>query len=343
MSDLRFDPVSGHWVSIASNRNDRPFEYVPSAQVVKRPLCPFCAGNESETPSQVLAYDAQGQVVSGENDSWMVRVIPNKYPSFSLASSNARATKNNTAAGSAFQNGNCHGVQELIIPTRQHLVSLAELSDAETRFSIQAAQSRVATIRDADDMKHAMLFTNCRSAAGASLEHIHTQLIASPIQSTALESRCQRNEAHFAEHGITLLDAIVQWETEQQERMIEQSEHFSVICPYASRFAFQTWLVPKAGVPTFETASPAIADELGCLIRRHIARLESFLVKPAYNVLFHMPPFDSADRNPWFVEIFPRLTTPAGYELGTDIWINPVSPETASRRFRQMLHNEKNT
>jgi len=346
MSDLRFDPVSGHWVSIATNRNDRPFEYVPVDQVVKRPLCPFCAGNESnesETPLQILAYDAAGSLVSKESDLWSVRVVANKYPSFSVVSANGKASEESPVGDSAYGHGNSHGVQELIIPTPRHVVSLGELSETESRLSIRAAQSRITTVRDADQMKHAMLFTNCRSAAGASLEHIHTQLIASPIQSIALTSRCERNQEHLSKKGTSLLESIARWEIEKQERVIEQSEHFSVLCPYASRFPFQTWIVPKVSETTFENTPEAVADELGNLIRRHIQRLETILVEPAYNVLFHMPPFDSAENNPWFVEILPRLTTPAGYELGTDIWINPVAPETASRRFRQVEQNEKST
>ena len=132
-----------------------------------------------------------------------------------------------------------------------------------------------------------------------------------------------------------MLDSIATWEVEQEQRVIEKTRHFTIVCPYASRFAFQTWIIPTELGTCFEDAAGEVIEELGMLIFRHVGRLESILVEPAYNVLFHMPPFKASDSNPWFVEIIPRLTTAAGFELGTDIWINPVSPETASRRFRQ--------
>ncbi len=337
MSDLRFDPVSGHWVSIATNRNDRPFEYVPSEQIVKRPLCPFCAGNESETPAELMVYNAAGESVDHADDSWLVRVVPNKYPSFSMASESGQPKTQSVefTPGSAYRSGTDHGIQELIIPTSRHMVSIGDLTEQEATVGMQACQQRIAAIRSGGQMQHAMLFTNCRSAAGASLEHIHSQLIASPIQSAALESRCRRNVEHSNEHGKLLLESIVQWELEKGDRIIEQTEHFTVLCPYASRFAFQTWIVPTRHGPYFDQIDSEVTADLTQLVQRQVQRLEATLDQPAYNVLYHIPPFDQSEGNPWFVEIFPRLTTPAGFELGTDIWINPVAPETASRRLCQ--------
>lgn len=336
MSDIRFDPISGYWVTIAPNRNDRPVEFVPSERVVKRLLCPFCAGNESQTPANLASYGDNRELVS-EDEPWVVRVVPNKYPSFSVdgGDNGFLPNRNGLAPGNGlYDSFSSHGIQELVIPSSRHLVSLSQLTQNEAQVAMTAYRDRVGEAGN-KGLAHAMLFTNCRSSAGASLEHIHTQLIAAPILGTAVRERVVRNRDYFAKHGQQLIHALTDWELSENERIVDQTDNFSLICPFASRFAFQTWIVPNRGLPGLLECENSIADELALLIKKQIGRLESILTEPAYNVLFHLPPFAEMDSLPWFVEIFPRLTTSAGFELGTDIWVNPVAPETATRRLRQ--------
>lgn len=336
MSDIRFDPITGHWVTIAPNRNDRPVEFIPAERVVKRILCPFCAGNELETPTSLGSYDKDGNQVS-EDKPWLVRVFANKFPSFSVAGekNGVPSAANGDAPGEGlFESLSGHGLQELIIPSYRHLQSLGQLTLEENRVSHLAYRDRIEYAAQ-QGLAHPMLFTNCRSSAGASLEHIHTQLIVAPVLGESVKQRIARNNDYRARHQQDLIHALNDWEISRQERVVERSENFSVICPYASRFAFQMWIVPNRELPTFHQCSESILMELATLSRKQINRLESALDEPAYNVLFHLPPFAEMDSQPWYVEIFPRITTPAGFELGTDIWVNPVSPEIATRRLLQ--------
>jgi len=336
MSDIRFDPVTGHWVTIAPNRSDRPVEFIPTERIVKRILCPFCAGNELETPTSLASYDTFGNQIS-DDKPWLARVFANKYPSFSVdgGDNGTLPAANGHAPGNGlYESLPDHGIQELIIPSYRHLQSLGQLTPEETRVAHIAYRDRI-EFASKQDLAHAMLFTNCRSSAGASLEHIHTQLIVSPVQSDAVRRRVERNNKYRENHQQHLIHALRDWELSREARVIEESENFTLICPYASRFAFQTWIIPKPELPTFHRCPESILEELATISRKQIARLESVLDEPAYNVLFHLPPFTEMDTQPWFVEIFPRITTPAGFELGTDIWVNPVSPEIATRRLRQ--------
>jgi len=336
MSDIRFDPISAQWVTIAPNRNDRPVEFIPTERIIKRLLCPFCVGNEQETPTALASYDGDGnQIKSGE--PWLVRVVPNKYPSFSVAGGNngIPTEANGQAPGNGlYESLSDHGIQELILPSSTHHHSLGQLSARETVVSHLAYRDRIESAAH-QSLAHAMLFTNCRSSAGASLEHIHSQLIVSPIQSDAVNQRVARNNAYRQSNDQHLVHALNDWELSQSDRVVEQSENFSVVCPYASRFAFQTWIVPNSELPVFHKCPSDIIEELALLVRQQVMRLESILDEPAYNVLYHLPPFSEVKTQPWFVEIFPRITTPAGLELGTDIWVNPVSPEIATRRLKQ--------
>lgn len=337
MSDIRFDPISGQWVTIAPNRNDRPVEFIPTERIIKRLLCPFCAGNEMETPATLASYDRDGKTISGD-DPWLVRVVPNKFPSFSVAGGNngIPSEANGQAPGNGlYESLSDHGIQELILPSSAHHQSIGQLSEEEIVVAHLAYRDRIQSAAG-QNLAHPMLFTNCRSSAGASLEHIHSQLIVSPILSDAVSQRVARNKKYRQSNDQHLIHALSDWELTQSNRVVEQSEFFTVVCPYASRFAFQTWIIPNAELPVFHKCSGAVLEDLAKLTRKMVVQLESILDEPAYNVLFHLPPFSEMETQPWFVEIFPRITTPAGLELGTDIWVNPVSPEIASRRLRQI-------
>ena len=337
MSDIRFDPISGQWVTIAPNRNDRPVEFIPTEHIIKRLLCPFCAGNELETPPTLSSYDREGNVIT-DNELWTVRVVPNKYPSFSVAGgNNGIPTKaNGQAPGNGlYESLSDHGIQELILPSSTHHQSIGQLTEEEVMVAHLAYRDRI-EFASKQNLAHAMLFTNCRSSAGASLEHIHSQLIVSPILSDAVSQRVARNQKYRDKNNQHLVHALGDWELSQSDRVVEQSEFFTVVCPYASRFAFQTWIIPNPELPVLHKCSTAVLEDLAKLTRKMVVQLESILDEPAYNVLFHLPPFSEMETQPWFVEIFPRITTPAGLELGTDIWVNPVSPEIATRRLRQV-------
>lgn len=334
MSDIRFDPITGYWVTVATNRNDRPVEFIPNERIVKRILCPFCAGNELETPASLACYNEHGIKVDDEQP-WLVRVFANKYPAFTPPHEQDEAPHEVPTQNGLYQSLRSPGVQELVIPSSRHLQGLDLLTEQENFVTHLAYRERVEAASRVAGMQHAMLFTNCRSSAGASLEHIHTQLIASPVLSASTQARVERNQAYQAAYGQHQIHALVDWELAQEKRIVDRSENFTVLCPFASRFAFQMWIVPNASVPGFLQSSDSILKELALLSQKQTARLESSLDEPAYNVLFHLPPFAEMDSQPWFVEIFPRITTAAGFELGTDIWVNPVSPEIAARRLRQ--------
>lgn len=330
MSDLRYDPVFDVWTVIAENRRDRPVEFVPIEQVRKPLICPFCAGNEDETPPPVLLFDAEGEPLAGNHPGrWTARVFPNRYPTYAAESVPSRAV-----AG-PYLSDHGAGVQELVIPTPRHVVSLSELNEPEWLAGLLAARNRVAALQRDQRLKHTMLFGNCRFEAGASIEHVHLQLIGSPLVSPALERRGERLRRHLEETGATLLESVLAFEEREEKRLVARTRHWSMFCPLASRVPFQVWIVPVGRTRRFADLSRDEVVELGRLTGQYVARLEALLGTPGYNWMVHELPFADADASHCFVEVTPRLAKLAGYELGTDIWVNPVSPETAARRLRQ--------
>lgn len=329
MSDLRYDPVSDHWVTIAKNRLERPTEFIPLEQVRQQLICPFCRGNEDQTPIGIAAYLDDGQPLDESHDpaSWTVRVVPNKFPSFSDA-------RDNETISNPYRWSSENGQQLLIIPTSRHLTSISELNEEELHVMLMACQKQIAAMKSNASIKHVILFMNCRSSAGASLGHIHLQLIGSPVVSGYLEGRVQRNLQSVQQHGCSLIKRILNWEIEQKVRIVKLTENFCIFCPFASRFAFQIWIVPIDPQGGFINCSPAKRDELSQLCRSMVEQLEVLLDQPAYNLLLHNAPFHASDYDHWYIELFPRLTCSAGFEWGTDIWVNPVSPEAAARRLQ---------
>ena len=328
MSDLRLDPINGQWVAIAKNRIHRPMEFVPMEQRRQQLLCPFCKGNEEQTPDAIALYDQHGSLQSNSK-SWSARVVPNKYPSFS---------KNGVVEQPTGPPGICSsntgvGVQELIIPSPRHVASISDLTDVELKLAIQVAQERISFFRSVDGIGHAMLFMNCRFAAGASLSHIHLQLIGSPVVSGHLLSRVERDQNHRQEHGCSLIESLMNWEIEQSQRVVKLTDAFCVVCPFASRCPFQVRIIPRNTATGFLDLDSDTITELASHCKDVIKQLESHVQEPAYNLLLHLDPFASEQGN-WFVELLPRLTKGAGFELGTDIWVNPVPPESAAEQLR---------
>ena len=331
MSDLRFDPVTHQWVSIAENRRNRPVEFAPVEQARHQVICPFCAGNEDETPPALEEFDANLEPLAppdtDEANAWSVRVAPNKYPAFE---GEGIDPKTNTGP---FRTANDFGVQELIIPTPRHVSTIGELEDEELKRAFHVARLRIANLKETDGIEHAMLFLNCRMEAGASIEHTHFQLLGSPILSRSLESRVQISDAYYRDNHQSLVQRIVEWEISQNKRVVRNTENFSMFCPFASRQPLTVWIAPVETPEPF-VDSEHLLDELTELCLDAVNRIETLLERPAYNLLLHQQPFSSDGPDHWYVEIFPRMATQAGYEWGTDFWVNPVAPETAAKRFR---------
>lgn len=340
MSDFRHDPIDDQWVSIADHRCDRPMEFEPVEKIVSKIVCPFCRGNESETPTTRAAYSNDGSLLSSEDSEWSTRVVNNKFPSFSLCADGDQTKPGNESEG-LFGTSKMCGVQELIIPTSRHVVSLSELTKEELLVAFRANQDRIGLQKSIPIVKHTMLFLNCGSSAGASLSHIHFQLIGTPVIGRFLHGRVERNQYHRGVHGCSIIESLTEQEIEQQIRIVETTDNFCVVCPFASRFAFQIRIVPKTQSLDFSACPADVRNELAELCQKTVARLESVLDKPSYNLLLQTEPFDS-DRSssstdvPWYVEIFPRLTKAAGLEWGTDVWVNPVPPEIAAKRLREI-------
>ncbi|MGI9515441.1 MAG: galactose-1-phosphate uridylyltransferase, partial [Pirellulaceae bacterium] len=224
------------------------------------------------------------------------------------------------------------GHQEVIVLSPRHVVSLSGLSDEELITGFRVFQQRLQFHQHSASSRHVCIFMNCRPPAGASIEHAHVQLIASPVCTDQVHERVRRMITPTTADQ-TLWQDLLDRELADQTRIVEVSDGYLVFCPFASRYSNQIRIAPRFE-GSFAELPNARRDELAGLCRKWIDGIERCLDDIAWNLIFQLPPSDMPDA-PWFVDLVPRFPQSAGFELATDCWVNPVSPETAADQFRK--------
>jgi len=328
MSELRKDPIVGRWVIIAAERVNRPLAPYSEGGLVGASHCPFCAGNEAATPVEIIAYRDRGAANSA---NWRVRVVPNKFPALGVE-------------GELHKRGlglydwmSGIGAHEVIIECPHHESSMARLAVEQIREIFWAYRDRLVDLKNDPRLVYGMIFKNVGAAAGASIEHSHSQLIVTPIVPVNVQEEMTGSQNFYNYRGRCIYCDLVQQELAFEKRVILDSGHFLAFAPFASRFPFETWIVPKAHASHYETISRPELDELGTVMKTILMKQELALDRPAYNYIIHTSPLDSPPLKQYnrHIEIIPRLTRVAGFEWGTGFYINPVAPELAAACLRE--------
>src|SRR5690606_5813315 len=324
MSEYRHDPISDNWVIIAFARSERPDEFGVSRWYRAATTCPFCIGQESETPPEIARYALPGEAL------WRVRVVPNKYPAVAPASSNGRVRS------APFRKLAGRGVHEVIIESPTHVVSLTDLPETYAQLAFRAYADRLTAMRREPKMAYGVVFKNVGPEAGASLEHVHSQVLATTLVPQTVAAQHARWKRKNRTGNV--FERFLAEEMEDGSRVGAQSERFVALCPFASRVPYEVRVLPIRHAAYFERTDPAHLDELARLVRDIFRRIEAATSHGPYNFIIHTAPFDTGDHDYyyWHIEILPRLTRTAGFEWGSGCYINPLPPEVAADRLRQL-------
>lgn len=326
MPEIRQDPVTGSWVIIASERSGRPHDCIPPKEEKKAGFCPFCYGNEDKTPPEVLGWRDNG----GRPDTpgWSVRAFPNKFPAVERGEG--------SLTGAGFYIGmNATGYHEVIVDTPDHNATQGLLPLEQSEKAVRAIHERFAELGRDTSLGYIQVFKNSGAKAGASLEHPHWQIIAVPLVPGLIRTELAGSKEFFAAKGKCVFCVMVEEEIKAGCRLVEETGEFVVFCPYAARFPYEMWIVPKKHNHDFRQISPAAQKELAAVLKNTARRLELALHLPPYNIVLHTSPLQSGhDRYyHWHLEILPRLAVTAGFEWGSGSIINSVSPEYAAREL----------
>jgi UDPglucose--hexose-1-phosphate uridylyltransferase len=334
LPELRKDPITGRWVIISTDRAKRPTDFVrESVHIQGKGFCPFCYGNELKTPPEILAYGRNG---SGPNTSgWTVRVVPNKFPALGI-----EGDLNREGEG-LYDRMNGVGAHEVIIETPDHTKTLATLAERAIEDVLWAYRDRVLDLKNDKRFRYALIFKNHGDAAGASLEHSHSQLIALPIVPKRVAEEWEGSQHYYREKERCIFCDIIRQERDSGVRVISENDMFIVLAPFAPRFPFEMWLLPKSHGSSFENNQTPVYKSLAKMLKDNLSRLDAVLDHPAYNFMLHTSPMgeESNDHYHWHFEIMPKLTKVAGFEWGTGFYICPTPPEESARFLREAHMN----
>ncbi len=249
----------------------------------------------------------------------------------------SRAFSNGSSTGKLFPSEAAMGGHEVIIEAPRHTESLGELNTSEIALVFAAYADRIRYWRSVPGVQHVSIFKNVGRDAGASLQHSHSQLIATNRVPALVQQVTRRLQAHHARVGSCLQCDLIRGEIEEKSRLVSQTDSFVAYCPFASRFPMQVRLTSKEHMPCFSNLHDRPLAELARLALRVVRWLEALRPRTAYNMLVHTCPVDfqgAMESQHWAIDIFPRMSRLAGFELATGAMINPIYPETAAKAYR---------
>ena len=327
MPELRKDPIVNRWVIISSERGKRPKDFSTPEKKTRYKSCPFCEGNEQLTPPEIMAHRKN----SPDSPGWTLRVVPNKYPALTDEGGMEQETEG------LYDKMNGIGTHEVVIESPDHNTELELLPQTQIVSSLEAFRERILALKQNNRLKYILIFKNQGEPAGASLEHTHTQLIALPIVPEVVSEEISGCKKHYEKKAHCIYCDLITQELEDGRRIVCQNEHFITLVPFAPRFPFEMWILPRTHSARFEECETRLLDALASLFKESLLRMRTALNAPPYNFVFHNAPANGNHYNyyHWHIEIMPKLTKMAGFEQGTGFYINPTVPEDDARILRE--------
>jgi UDPglucose--hexose-1-phosphate uridylyltransferase len=329
VSELRKDPVVGRWVIVSTERARRPSDFPPMPVRPRQQACGFCPGHEDRTPPEILA--GRGPDSPPNGPGWSFRVVPNKFPALRIEG------ELEPVGEGLYDRMNGIGAHEVIIETPEHGGSLATMPVDAVVDVLLAFRDRVLDLKKDGRFQYVLVFKNHGEAAGASLEHPHSQLIATPIIPIMVIEELAGSAQYYDMKERCVWCDIVRQERRGRIRMILEADGFVALAPFASRFPFETWILPVRHRAAFEDSELDEVRGLAVMLHAFLNRMNAVLSDPPFNFMLHTAPLQDGvlEHFHWHLEIIPKLTRVAGFEWGSGFFINPVPPEDAAQALRE--------
>lgn len=330
MSEFRQNLATKEWAIIAPERGKRPNQFREDRTEPREEppehdeSCPFCPGNETHTPEALYRYPDGGP--------WQVRAVPNKFAAVRPENRPIRC------ADHTFLSAAGYGQAEVIIESPLHNATLATMPVDEVVQVLIAYRERYRDMMTDEDLNLITIFRNFGPRAGTSLVHPHSQMIATPIVPPHVRDPIREAMLHFDSYGTCVFCQILEGEMQNEVRIVAESEYFTAFCPFASHTPFELRIYPKEHTPSFVLFDDERLRDLGPLLRGVLRRLHVGLDTPNYNYVIRSAPVGDEDvrfYHTYFV-IIPKITTPAGFEIGTGIYINTTTPEDCAEFLRDV-------
>lgn len=330
MSEFRLDNINKNWVLIAEGRNQRPddFKQLPATPVDLpdvSPTCVFCPGNEKDAPGELFRYPKRGE--------WLIRVIPNKYEAVGHVLGKRHEDFYVSRPGV--------GDHEVVI-TRFHNQPTALQDESLIDLTLQTYIERINELKDHEEVRYIHIIQNHGHQAGGSMMHPHSQIFAIPFIPERIAEELLGTRSYFETHDACSYCEMIMFELRAQERIVLDTPDFLVATPFASKMPFTMHVLPKKHRASFHDVTISERKALAALMKQIFSRMHDRMKNPAYNYYFHTLPFagtgltksiDDSKSYHWHMVILPRVNVWAGFELGTDVYVNPMPPEKAAKFF----------
>jgi UDPglucose--hexose-1-phosphate uridylyltransferase len=328
--EIRLNSTTRQWVIFAPARGKRPHDFKrPGPQRRRLPdydkECPFCPGNEHRLTSIIM------ETASRDSGSWQTRVVPNKFPALVAGAAPRRRLSG------IYLSMNGYGRHEVIIESPLHNRQIAVMTGSEVEQVIETYHRRYLDLMRAHENMLTLIFRNHGPGAGTSLIHPHSQAIVTALVPQHLRWREEVGERYFDDWGRCLYCDILKYELEDGRRVLLENESFVAWIPFAAEVPFEIWIMPRAHQADFGMVSDLEKSGLAAALKAALTKLHRRLNDPDYNYVINTSPRYRADEPQlhWFLQIRPRLTTPAGFEIGSGIGINPSIPEEDAAFLRE--------
>ncbi len=330
MAELRRDPITGRWVIVDTDHPNSPADFEHEEHSWKGGVCPFCYGNESLTPPEIDSF--RDSHTNPNTSGWQLRVVPNKFPALQVEGDLDR-----TGIG-IYDMSNGIGAHEILIESPYHHKDIPDLLNEEIeKIIIMCCRRATDLVRD-KRFKYIMVFKNYGPAAGASLEHPHTQIIALPMVPKNVKEEIVGSQRYFEYRERCIFCDLIRQELQDKERIILENKYFLAFCPFVSRFPFEIWIIPKKHNSYFCHMPTEEIPDLASMLKDIISRIKKIFANPAYNFIVHSSPIENEDGVEyyhWHIEFMPNLTRVAGFEWGTGFYIIPTPPELAAKYLQE--------
>ena len=331
MGELRKDPVVGRWVIVNTHNSMKPASYEKQArQFHQKEVCPFCPGREGRTPPEIQAVRFDGSYPNTQG--WAVRVVPNRFPALDVHGEIERK------AIGLYDMCNGIGAHEIIIETPDHTRDLPEFNDNEMFQVINTYVNRSADLARDKRFEYILIFKNYGTSAGASLEHVHSQVIALPMIPKSVAEALEGSRAYHQRHGRCVYCDMIAQEKKDKSRIIVENDDFICFASFTSRFTFESWIMPKGHQASFTEMHDGQKANLGKILKDILRRNKACLGDPSYNFFINTSPTKYKHRESyhWHIEIIPKLTNMAGFEWGTGFYVVLTDPDDAAQHLRQV-------
>ena len=339
MPELRKDPVIGRWVIISTERARRPDQFVGQSKDQEDPKeCPFCEGKEAKTPPEIYAIRPRNSNPNGPG--WDLRVVPSIAPFLRVEGSLERR------GNGVYDVMNGVGAHEIIIETNQHIANMADLGEEQITKILNCYSDRIVDLEKDGRFKYVLVFKNYgRGSGGTAIRHARSQLIATPVNPKRVKEELAGSRLYYEYHERCVFCDLIKQELAQEERVILDFDGFLAVSPFAARFPFETWILPKKHCCDYTCMDAESRRNLARLLKAVLLKLKIGLNDPDYNYIIHTAPFrrqkvghwKTIDQDyHWHIEIMPRLTKVAGFEWGTGFYICPLPPEETAKFLREV-------